>query len=350
MNESPAKPRRSGMGCFVGFLIFFLLISLGVNALLFIYAAAKGSSSLSGSETSTTMNYFTETLVEKGSTADKIAVIQLRGMISYDAPGEGGNSMVVEIVEQLRHAAEDPKTKAIVLYIDSPGGEVTASDVIYNEVRRIKSEVKKPVVVYMGSLTASGGYYIAVGGNHLMANETTLTGSIGVIIQTINYRELFGKVGLEAMTFKSGAFKDMLSGSREMTPAERDYVNGLVMQMYDKFVGIVARERGLNEAKLRTTWADGRIISAPDAKTAGLIDSTGYLEDAYNQARSLAGAPGAKVVRYESQFNLARALRIFGESQHANRSVKVELGDGIIPKLKPGYCYYLWMPSSDIGQ
>lgn len=349
MNDRQTNPRRSGAGCFIVVLVVFLLISIGVNAVLFFVAIAKHAGSFASSSGST-MENFTETTVEDGSSSEKIAVIQLRGVISFEAPGQSSESMVTETIEQLRHASEDKEVKAIVLYIDSPGGEVTASDVIYNEVRRIKEEVKKPIVIYMGSLCASGGYYIASGGNYLMANETTLTGSIGVIIQTINYRELFGKVGLEAMVFKSGKFKDMLSGSREMTPEEREYVNHLVMQMYEKFLGIVAKERGLNAETMRATFADGRIISAVDAKVDGLIDGTGYIGDAYEKARSLGGAPGAKVVKYEGQFNLARALHMFGKAQDAQRSVKVELPDAIVPKLKPGYCYYMWMPSSEVGQ
>ncbi len=150
----------------------------------------------------------------------KIALIYLRGVISSAEPGPIGESMVEDLKIQLEQAATDDKVKAVVLYVDSPGGEVTASDSIYNAVRRVRDGgfgKKKPVVVYMGSLAASGGYYVSCAGNWLIANETTLTGSIGVIMQSLNYRELFGKLGLETITFKSGQFKDMLSGSRELT-------------------------------------------------------------------------------------------------------------------------------------
>jgi len=146
-----------------------------------------------------------------------------------------------------------------VLSIDSPGGEVTASDVIYSAV--CKARKQKPVVVYMGSMAASGGFYVACGGSYLMANDTTLTGSIGVIIQTLNYQQLLGKIGVEAVVFKSGQFKDILSGSRQMTPEEKEYIQKLVMQTYGKFVGIVATERKLPVEQLTKGIADGRIIS-----------------------------------------------------------------------------------------
>jgi protease-4 len=229
-----------------------------------------------------------------------------------------------------------------VLYIDSPGGEVTASDSIYNAVRKVRDGgfgTKKPVVVYMGSLAASGGYYVACGGSWLMANETTLTGSIGVIMQSFRYQELFGKVGLEMITFKSGQFKDMLSGSREMTQEERDYVQKMIMDTYGKFVGIVARERKLPENELRTGLADGRVISGKDARDAKLINATGELEDAYAKAMELGKAKGATIIRYESPFKLARLFRLLGQSEKTN--VEVNVTRALMPKLEAGRLYFL---------
>src|SRR4029079_19693247 len=184
----------------------------------------------------------------------------------------------------------------IVLEIDSPGGEVTASDVIYNSV--VKARAKKPVVVYMDSLAASGGYYVACGGKYLMANETTITGSIGVIIQTLNYKQLFNKIGLASVVLSSGKFKDMLKGARPVSPEERDYVQSFVMKSYDKFLGIVARERNVPADGLRNTVADGRILSGKDALEDKLIDGLGQIEDAFAKARQLGNAPNAAIVKY----------------------------------------------------
>src|SRR4030081_3580480 len=167
--------------------------------------------------------------------------------------------MVDDMRAALQQARDDDRVKAVVLEIDSPGGEVTASDTIYNAV--VKTRARKPVVVYMDSLAASGGYYVSCGGKYLMANETTITGSIGVIIQTLNYEQLFNKVGLASVVFKSGKFKDLLNGARPMTPEEREFVQNFVMNTYDKFLGIVANERNLSANSLRNGLADGRILS-----------------------------------------------------------------------------------------
>ncbi len=273
----------------------------------------------------------------------KIALIYLRGIITTLEPGTVRDTMVDDLKLQLEQAALDDKIKAVVLYVDSPGGEVTASDVIYNAVRKVRDggfgSAKKPVVVYMGSLAASGGYYVACGGSYLMANETTLTGSIGVIMRTLNYRELMGKVGLEAVTFKSGAFKDMLSGSREITPEEKEYVQKMVMDTYGKFVGIVARERHLDEGELRAGLADGRVISGKDAKEAKLINSLGDVEDAYAKAMELGKVKGAAIIRYESPFHFGRLFRILGQSEKT--SVEVNVMQSLMPKLEAGRLYFL---------
>jgi protease-4 len=274
----------------------------------------------------------------------KIVLISLRGIITSAEPGTIGETMVDDLKIEFEQAAMDEKVKAIVLYVDSPGGEVTASDSIYNVVRKVRDggfgpKTKKPIVVYMGSLAASGGYYVSCAGNYLIANETTLTGSIGVIMQSLNYQHLFDKVGLETITFKSGQFKDMLSGSRELTQEERDYVQKLVMETYGKFVGIVARERKLNEDELRHGLADGRVISGKDALAAKLINANGELEDAYAKAMELGQARGAMVIRYESPFKFGRLLRLLGQSEKT--SVEVNVARALGPKLEAGRLYFL---------
>lgn len=279
---------------------------------------------------------------EVKDTDAKIAVIYLRGIITSAEPGSIGQSMVDDVKLQLEQAVTDEQVKAVVLYVDSPGGEVTASDSIYQAVRKVRDGgfgPKKPVVVYMGSLAASGGYYVACGGTWLMANETTLTGSIGVIMQTFKYQELFGKVGLEMITFKSGQFKDMMSGSRDMSQEEKDYVQKMVMDSYAKFVGIVARERKLPEKDLRHGLADGRIISGKDALNAKLINACGEVEDAYAKAMELGKVKSATIVRYESPFVLGKLLRFLGQSEKAN--VEINVAQALLPKLEAGRMYFL---------
>ena len=271
---------------------------------------------------------------------DKIAQIGIRGLISSSLPGSLGETMVDDICLQLKQALADDDVKAIVLAIDSPGGEVTASDLIYQAV--VKARERKPVVVYMGSLAASGGYYIACGGSYLLANETTFTGSIGVIMETLNYEKLFDKIGLDMLVFKSGEFKDMLSGARQPTEEEKKYVQSLVMETYGKFVGIVARERKLDEQALRTGLADGRVISGKAALENKLIDGIGNAEDAYAKAMALGKAPGAEVVRYSAGMKLGKLLKLLGKAGGAEQSrVEISLQETLRSKLEPGRLYFL---------
>ncbi len=324
----------------LGCLSIFLFVALCVSVLLNFGLAATAFRRLGGmSREEEPRARFREMIVERGSGGnnDKIAVILLRGLISSSLPGNIGDTMVDDMRAALEQAREDDHVRGIVLEIDSPGGEVTASDVIYNAV--VKARAKKPVVVYMDSLAASGGYYVACGGKFLMANETTITGSIGVIIQTLNYEQLFNKIGLSAVVFKSGKFKDMLNGARPITPEERDYVQSFVMKTYDKFLGIVARERNLPADALRNTIADGRIMSGRDALDSKLIDGIGMIEDAYGKARQLGNAPEATVVKYGPPFSVSRFLRAF--SKASDSKIELALPKQLVPQLESGRAYFL---------
>ena len=325
-------------GCLTIGLVVLLAVSLMVN---FVFLIARSANLTSRGLLPPEAPRFDEEVVIGGAARgeQKIALIYLRGIISSVEPGALGETMVEDLKLQLKQASEDSKVKAIVLYIDSPGGEVTASHTIYNAVRNVRDRVQKPVVVYMGSVAASGGYYVACGGNWLIAGDTTLTGSIGVIMQALNYEHLFDKVGLRTLTFKSGRFKDMLSGSRPITNEEQEYVQALIMQTYGKFVGIVAQERKLGEDELRNGVADGRVLSGKDALAANLINQIGEVEDAYAKARELGKAPGATVVRYESGFKLGKLLRLLGQSERTK--VEIDVVKTFAPRLQPCRLYYL---------
>ena len=227
---------------------------------------------------------FREMILERGTRGsdNKIAVITLRGLISTGIAGNVGESMVDDMRWELEQARNDDDVRAVVLEVDSPGRR---SDRLRHDLQRGREDAraKKPVVVYMESLAASGGYYVSCGGKYLMANDTSITGSIGVIIQTLNYEQLFNKIGLASVVFKSGKFKDMLNGARPITPEERDYIQGFVMKTYEKFLGIVAKERNLPADTLRNGIADGRILSGRDALENKLIDGLGQIEDAFAQ-------------------------------------------------------------------
>jgi protease IV len=322
------------LGCLSIFLFVALCASLFVNLVLMIAAFQR----LDGIREPEPIPRFREILLQRGAraTADKIAVITMRGLISSSLPGSVTDSMVDDMRAALQQARDDTRVKAIVLEVDSPGGEVTASDAIYNAL--VKVRARKPVVVYMDSLAASGGYYVSCGGKFLMASETTITGSIGVIIQTLNYEQLFNKVGLASVVFKSGKFKDMLNGARPITPEERELVQSFIMKTYDKFLGIVAKERKLPADLLRNTIADGRILSGKDAFEHKLIDGLGQLDDAFGKAKELGNAPDAKVVKYGPPFSLSRFFRIFGE---ADSKIELTLPKQLIPQLESGRAYFL---------
>ena len=327
-----AADRR--LGCLSIFLFVALCASLFVNFVLMVAAFQR----FAGVREPEPIPRFREILLQRGSrgTADKIAVITMRGLISSSLPGTVSDSMVDDMRAALEQARDDNHVKAIVLEVDSPGGEVTASDAIYSAL--IKTRARKPVVVYMDSLAASGGYYVSCGGKYLMASDTTITGSIGVIIQTLNYEQLFNKVGLASVVFKSGKFKDMLNGARPITPEERELVQSFILKTYDKFLGIVAKERNLPADLLRNTIADGRILSGKDAFDNKLIDGLGELDDAFAKAKQLGNAPEAKVVKYGPPFSLSRFLRIFGE---ADSKIELQLPKQLIPQLESGRAYFL---------
>lgn len=324
----------------LGCLSIFLFVSLCASLALNVFLTITTFSRLGGNaQTQDTRSRFREVVIDRAQhgSDDKVVVISLRGLISSSIPGNVGDSMVDDMRYALEQARDDKNVRAVVLEIDSPGGEVTASDVIYDAV--VRTRAKKPVVVYMESVAASGGYYVACGASHLMANETTITGSIGVIIQTLNYEQLFNKIGLASVVFKSGQFKDMLNGARPITPEEREYVQGFVMSTYEKFLGIVAKERKLNADTLRGTIADGRILSGRDAQENKLIDELGQIENAFSKARELGNSPSAAIVKYGAPFSFGRIFRALGESSPSK--IEVTLPKQLPPQLESGHAYFL---------
>jgi len=329
---------KTTFGCLIAGLIVALGLSVSFNLIQLV--------TLIGSESGLTKEVETlnETLVTKGQgdAPSKIVHLDLEGIISsMSANGflEQALPSVDGIKRALDQAVTDQEVKAIVLRVNSPGGEVTASDIIYHAVK--KAAAKKPIVVYMDSVAASGGYYVACGATKVIASETTLTASIGVIMESMNYHELFGKVGLGSQTFTSGAFKDTLSGARPMREDEKVYVQALVNEMYDRFLGIVSEARKVPKEVLRKTVADGRVVTGRQALAAKLVDQIGYLEDAYALAKELGKAPEASVVKYHSAPTFLDALGVSAHGMKAPAKIELDLTGGAITKLQPGMMYYL---------
>ncbi|MGA2026105.1 MAG: signal peptide peptidase SppA [Syntrophobacteraceae bacterium] len=210
---------------------------------------------------------------------NRVGLIELKGTIT--------NSQ--DTLKQITDFRKDASIKAIVLRIDSPGGAVGPSQEIYREIRRAAKS--KPVVASLGGVAASGGYYIASAASHIVANPGTITGSIGVIIHFPNLRELFSKIGYQMTTIKSGQFKDIGNPGRDMTPEEKELLQGTIDETYRQFVRDVAQARNLPEDRVREV-ADGRIIMGEKALELKLVDQLGNFEDAVAKAGELAKIEG----------------------------------------------------------
>lgn len=292
-----------------------------------------------------------EVVTEDNDAADKIAVMDIDGIITSRALDQGSYNMVEIIQAELKRAKDDHHVKAVVLKVDSPGGEVLASDEIYRAIADFQTNSDKPVIASMGSLAASGGYYVSAPCQWIEANELTLTGSIGVIMHTWNYRALMDKVGLRPEVYKSGRFKDMLSGEREpgdIPPEERDMLQSLINETYQRFTNVVVKGRSLAHAKNKdqgralsehwSDYADGRVLSGNEALKLGFVDHLGDFEDAVKRARTLAGISEANLIEYQQRFDISDLFRLFGQSE--SRVVKVDLGMDP-PKLQAGQLYFL---------
>jgi len=217
--------------------------------------------------------------------SDKVAVIDIKGVILDPR----------EVNTALSNYAKRDDVKAVVLRIDSPGGAVGPSQEIYREVQRFRT--KKKLVVSMGSVAASGGYYIAAGADKIVANPGTITGSIGVIVEFMNTQELFKKIGLKGTVIKSGTFKDTGSPLRELTETEKKLLGAVVNDIHSQFVEAVAQGRNMKPEDV-AILADGRIFSGAQAMRLGLVDQLGSLEDAIDEVARLAGIEGKHSVIY----------------------------------------------------
>jgi protease IV len=347
---SGRRPARTGYGWMVLAIILFLFLC--VSALMNMRHLA-GRTYGKSRMTHTVGPKLEEVLVEDNDAANKIAIVDVNGIIT-SRNGEQGFNMVEVIKAQFKDAAEDSKVKAVILKVDSPGGEVLASD----EINRIIADFQtnspghKPVIASMGNLAASGGYYISAPCQWIVANELTITGSIGVIMHGWNYRELMDKVGLLPQTYKSGKFKDMLSGERkpdEIPPEEKAMVQGLIDETYQKFKSVVAAGRKQASAKnngqgrtLSQDWADyadGRVLSGTEAYKLGFVDQLGNFQEAVKRAKLIAGIGNANLVEYQQHFDLSDFFRMFGKTKAP--AMKIDLGIDA-PKLQTGQLYFIW--------
>ncbi|MHB9093532.1 MAG: signal peptide peptidase SppA [Eubacteriales bacterium] len=233
----------------------------------------------------------------RSKAGDRIGVIYVEGVISgsrsesgFLGTGSGGQS----VMEQLKKAREDDSIKAVLLRINSPGGSAAASQEIGDEIERVR-KAGKTVVASMGDVAASGGYWIAAKADKIMANPATMTGSIGVIMESMNIQELYNKIGVSPQTVKSGPFKDIGSPNRPISPAERAILQGMVDDIYQQFVDVVAKGRKMDRNEV-LKLADGRIFTGRQAKNLGLVDALGNYYDAIELTRKVAKISGEPVI------------------------------------------------------
>ncbi len=302
-----------------------------------------------------------EVTIESTNSDNKIAVITVDGVITSGNVDHTAMTMVDYISEQLKNAEHDSDVKAVILKVNSPGGEVLASDDINAAIRKFQDSSHKPVVASMGTLAASGGYYISAPCRWIVANELTITGSIGVIMDSWNYRQLMDKVGIRPQVFKSGRFKDMLSGEREpdtgkLSPedqknrAEEDQmVQSLIDETYNKFKQVVRNGRtsaaDKNDGKGRAlvdNWADfadGRVLSGKRALELGFVDELGGFDAAVKRAENLANIASASLIEYRVAFDFQSVFsHLFGKTEAP--AIKLDLGMGA-PMLEAGRMYYI---------
>ncbi len=231
----------------------------------------------------------------------KVVRLELTGFIMRGEEAglfEPPHDRMEDLMRAIRAAAHDAEVKAIILETDSPGGSVTTSDEIYYELLRFKASGEgRKVVIYMRDLAASGAYYVAMAGDWLIAQPTTIVGSIGVIMQTLNWKGLSERIGVTDTTIKSGENKDLLNPFREADTNQLALLQGVIDRMHERFRGIVSAGRGIPAEEL-SSIADGRIFSSGEALELKLVDQIGYWNDAVARTAELLGVPSVKVIRY----------------------------------------------------
>ena len=318
----------------VGGLVALGLIGLAVFAVVLILA-----SGLMGGPTAPTV--YVEEYVS-GDGASKIAVVPVEGTIASADDSLGGTQPTVTpegLADALRQAGGDPTVAAVVLEVNSPGGGVTASDEMHQSILDFKENTGKHVVVSMGDTAASGGYYISTAADRIVANETTLTGSLGVIFQLTNFAEAADKYGIKQEVIKSGKYKDIGNSFRELKPEEREIFQSIVDESYAQFVDVISAGRNIPEERVREI-ADGRVYSGLQAEELGLVDSFGGLDEASAAAGRLAGTSDTTVVRYVQEPTLRDTLlaRLAPQEPQAEQVMEAA---GLDLEPKP---YYLYRP------
>jgi protease-4 len=320
--------------------------SLWLAAALFLAAALSGCALVNVS-----LYQGAQPLAEKvieGKGPGKVLVLDVSGVITYE-DGDGSGpfkehvGLVATVKEELQKAAEDSEVKAVILRIESPGGTVNASDLLYHEIMAFKKKKDVKVVACLMGIATSGGYYVASAADHIIAQPTTLTGSIGTIAFKLNVQGLLDKIGVETETVKSGEMKDIWSPFRPATREEREIFQAIIGQYQTTFLNVVRAARTqLTEDDLKVI-RDGRVLTGQQALELHLVDQLGYLSDAVNWAREATGAPEAEVILYHRPGTYVDNVYSSTKAEASSWLGPIQ-PQGLLFSGPPVQFMYLWMP------
>lgn len=341
--SEPVPPKRKTSGCLIALGV---TIGLAVLVIILIALVMAISGSGQGRQLRTPSGRVMVEHTISGAGKDKVLVVPITGMI---ADVDGGMLQAVASVSEVRDmlhvASKDPSIRALILDIDSPGGAVTACDVLHHELLAFAKQHNVKVVAMGEDVVASGGYYLACSGDKIIIHPTTITGSIGVILPIYNMEKLFEKIGVAPQPIKSGEFKDIGAMSRAMTPEEHAMLERLVMQMSDRFKevvrgGFVRRNATTEQTEEAAKYCDGRVFTPDEAVRLGFVDQIGYFDDAVTLACGLAGTNPAttRVVTYRRQAGLLGLLSSETELKSPGVTINIQ---GASPLQSPKFMY-LW--------
>ena len=339
MNDNKKKS-RVGFWIATSLAIFFFFCSVAFFSSLMGLLMIKGA--LSPHEEEGKTKQLAETLIE-GTGTDKVLIIPVKGVITAQSSMklfQETQSVVESVTQQLDQARNDNDVKSVILEINSPGGGITASDIIYKEILEFKERTNKKIIVSMQDVAASGAYYISAAADQIISHPTTVTGSIGVIMPLIDISVLVEKYGIKDTSVKSGDMKNIGSPLKKMSFAEKKVLLDIVDEMYTRFLNIIADGRSMEVEEVRRL-SDGRIYTGKQALENGLVDQLGYMDDAITLAKEISGLKEAKIIKYKKMFNLAEIFAGSMDNLFGNRTIKIGINTTATDNDFPRFMY-LW--------
>lgn len=328
---------HTGFWVAISLLSVAVLMGFVINLGLLIGLASAAGGEVAGDAGEDEFPTFTETW-SYGTGTVKAVRIPVEGVIFRESEARVFAQRFDKVegtLRQIRAASQDEEVRALIVEINSPGGDLTSSDEIYDALRRFKAaDPSRKIIAFTRDISASGGYYVSMTADWIIAEPTALVGSIGVIMQTLNWKGLSEKIGVTDTTIKSGANKDMLNPFRDVSPEQVALLQEVVDSFYGRFFDIVKTARGLEDEQLKPI-ADGRIVTADVALKHRLIDQVGYWEEAVAKAAELLGEKSLMIVRYEHHPS-------FSELLASLRAPSLDFG--AMARGEPPRLMYLWKP------